>query len=163
MDTTQLAALKAAIIATPVANAFRIAGDAYGLLAWCNAAGAVSAWKPNVLAADIYAAHKITEYINRSAAERQAFDLMVTGNRIHDFTKLATRKGVSDIFSGTTQNTSRTSIFAAAQELATNAQTAIGGTEVSVGGDANMAETVTALKRTWAGLVTMTESNALVN
>jgi hypothetical protein len=70
---------------------------------------------------------------------------------------------VADIFSGVTNQTSRTAIFATAQELATNAQVALGGNVVSVGGNANMAETVSGLKRNFTGRVDTSDANWLVN
>lgn len=165
----QFNTLKAAVIADAIAGAMRAAGDAYSLLQWCNAPSAVSAWRKAVPADDIYAAHRQTDYINRTGtdavAERAAFDLMVTPGRVHDFSVAATRAGVADIFSSTggAANTSRSNIMAVAQELATNAQAAIGGNSASVGGNSKMAETVTALKRTLTDLVTQDEVNRLIN
>lgn len=163
MTPQQLATLKAALIADPVAGPIRASGDTYSLLAWCNGPSSTSAWRINVTGAEVYDAHKPVEYIARSAAERQAFDMMCFGDRVHDFTVAAKRNGVADIFSGATNNTSRTAIFAVAQEMATNAQLALGGTTVSVGGTANMSETVLAFKRTWAGQVTQDDANRLVS
>jgi hypothetical protein len=111
----------------------------------------------------VYHVHKPVEYIARSVAERNAFDLMAGSDRIHDFTVAAKRNGVADIFSGSTNSSSRTAIFNVAQEYATNAQLALGGTTVSVGGNANMSETVSAFKRNFSGQVTQEEANKLVN
>jgi hypothetical protein len=163
MTPAQLATLKASIIADPVAGPIRASGDTYSLLAWCNGPSSTSAWRTSVTGGEIYDAHKPVEYIARSAAERQAFDLMVCGDRVHDFTVSAKRKGVSDIFSGATNNTSRTGIFAVAQEMASNAQMVLGGSNVSVGGDANMSETITAYKRNWSEKVTQDDANRLVS
>lgn len=163
MTPEQLTTLRAAIIADPTAGPIRASGDTYSLLAWCNGPSSTSAWRTAVGGSEIYNAHKPVEYIARSAAERQAFDLMCCGDRSHDFTVASKRNGVADIFSGSTNNTSRTAIFAAAQEFATNAQIALGGTNASVGGNANMAETVTALKRNWSGFVTQDDANRLVS
>ena len=157
MSPEQLQALKAAVIADPVAGPMRIAGDAFSLKIWCNSASVSDAWRTRVTEVEVYAAHKIKEYINRSAPERSAFDLMVCSGREHDFTLAKTRNGVADIFSGVTNSTSRKSIFTAAQEKATNAQLALGGTSASVGGTADMAETVTALKRNYLDQVTEAE------
>lgn len=157
LTPAQLGQLKAAVIADPVAGPMRTAGDSYSLKIWCNAASVTQAWRVYVTESEIYAAHKIKEYIGRSAPERSAFDLMVSSGRVHDFTVAKTRNGVADIFSGVTNNTSRTAIFAAAQEAATNAQVALGGAQVSVGGTADMAETITALKRTYLEEITETE------
>lgn len=162
MTPQQLSTLKSAIIADPVAGPIRLAGDTYSLMAWCNGPSTTSAWRVDVEGDEIYNVHKPVEYIARSAAERQAFDLMVCGGRLHNFTVSAKRKAVSDIFSGTTNNSSRTLIFAVAQEFASNAQLVLGGSNVSVGGDANMSETVTAFKRNWAGQVTQDDANRLV-
>jgi len=163
LTDAQLATLKAAIIADPTAGPIRSAGDTYSLLQWCNGPSSTLAWRTDVTGSEIYNAHKPVEYIARSAAERQAFDLMASGDRSHDFTVAAKRNGVADIFSGATNSTSRTTIFTVAQEFATRAQLVLGGTTVSVGGSANMSETVSALKRTWAKLVSQDEANRLVS
>lgn len=163
LTETQLATLKAAIIADPTAGPIRTAGDTYSLLEWCNGPSSTLAWRTSVTGSEVYNAHKPVEYIARSAAERQAFDLMASNDRSHDFTVAAKRNGVADIFSGATNSTSRTAIFTVAQEFATRAQLVLGGTTVSVGGTANMSETVSALKRTWAELVSQDEANRLVS
>lgn len=163
MTPTQLATLKTAIIADPTAGPMRVAGDAYSLLAWCNGPSATLAWRNAVSGSEIYDAHKPVEYIARSAAERSAFDLMADSSRQHDFNVAAKRNGVADIFSGASNSTSRTAIFTVAQEFATNAQLILGGSTVSVGGNANMAETVSAFKRNWSGQVTADEASKLVN
>ena len=163
LSTAQLATLKAAIIADPTAGPIRLLGDTSSLATWCNGASATAAWRINVTGGDVYDAHKPVEYIARSAAERSAFDLMVQTGRSHDFTVAAKRNGVADIYSGVTNNTSRTGIFAAAQEFASNAQVALGGSTVSVGGTANMAETVSGFKRNFTGQVSPSEVNLLVN
>lgn len=163
MTPAQLATLKTAIIADPTAGPMRAAGDAYSLLAWCNGPSATLAWRTSVSGTEVYDAHKPTEYIARSAAERSAFDLMCDGIRAHDFTIAAKRNGVADIFSGPTNSSSRTAIFTVAQEYATNAQLALGGSTVSVGGTGNMSETVSAYKRNFSGQVTTAEASLLVN
>jgi hypothetical protein len=163
MTPAQLATLKTAIIADPVAGPMRAAGDAYSLLAWCNGPSATLAWRTAVSGTEIYDAHKPVEYIARSNQERGAFDLMCDTNRQHDFTVAAKRNGVADIFSGATNSTSRTAIFTVAKEFATNAQLALGGSNASVGGTGNMSETVTAFKRNFAGQVTTAEASLLVN
>lgn len=163
LTTQQLATLRAAIIADVTAGPMRLAGDTYSLLLWCNGPSATLAWRDDILGSEIYDAHKPVEYIARSQAERSAFDLMANMSRKHDFTVAAKRNAVADIFSGASNNTSRTAIFTAAQVLATNAQIALGGANASVGGTANMAETVTALKRTYAGPVSQNEVNQLLN
>lgn len=163
MTPSQLATLKTAVIADPVAGPLRAAGDAFSLLAWCNGPSGTLAWRTAVSGSEIYDAHKPVEYIARSAAERSAFDQMAIPERSHDFNVAAKRNGVADIFSGATNSTSRTAIFSVAQEPATNAQLALGGSTVSVGGNANMSETVSAFKRTWSGQVTADEASRLVS
>lgn len=161
LTTAQFNTLKAAVIADPTAAAARTAGDTYTLLQWCNGPSTTKAWRPRVPGTEVYAAHVPDEYINRSIPERGAFDLMCLVPQPHDFTQARTRTGVANIFSGTTQSSSRTTIFAAAQEFATNAQAAIGGTNASVGAITGMTETVTALVRTYTDQVTQDEANRL--
>lgn len=163
LTPSDFATLKTAIIADPTAGPIRIAGDTPSLLAWCNGPSATIAWRINVSGGEVYDAHKPVEYIVRSTGERGAFDQMALPGRTHDFTVAAKRNGVADIFSGPTNSTSRTAIFAAAQEPATRAQNILGGTVVSVGGTANMSEAVSATKRNYTGLVTQDEASRLVN
>lgn len=163
MTPAQLATLKAAIILDPVAGPIRLLGDTTALLAWCNGPSATSAWRMRVGGSEVYDAHKPVEYINRSQPERNAFDQMGISTRVHDFTLAPKRNGVADIFSGVTNNSSRTLIFTVAQEPATNAQMTLGGANASVGGTANMAEVVTAFKRLFTDLVSQSEANLLVN
>jgi hypothetical protein len=162
LTPAQLATLKAAIIADPTAGPMRTAGDTAALLAWCNGASATLAWRPVVSGDEIYAAHKPKDYLARSAAERSGFDLMCRQTRL-DFTVGKIRTGIADMFSGTTNNSSRTDIFTAAQVAATNAQLVLGGASASVGGTADMVETVTALKRNFVDPVSQDEVNKLVN
>lgn len=162
LTSSQISTIKTAVIADPVAGPIRIAGDTYSLAEWLNGPSATSAWRTSISGNEIYDAHKPVEYIARTAAERQAFDLMCDAGRSHDFNIGAKRKGISDIFSGATNNTSRTSIFAVAQEPATRAQLILGGVNASVGGDANMSETVTAFKRNWSDQVTIDEVSRMV-
>jgi hypothetical protein len=145
--------LKAAMLLVPAMAAAIAAGDTYSMLQWCNANSTVSAWRNNVAGAEVYAAHKPKEYMARSAVERQCFDLMVLQGSELNFTVGKIRNAISDIFSGTTNQTSRTTIFGVAQELATNAESKLGGANASVGGTADMAETVTAFVRDWIGEV----------
>lgn len=162
LSNAQRNTLLAAIKADATAGPMRASGDTSLLGSWCNGPSTTAAWRTAVSGIDIYDAHKPVEYINRSVAERGAFDLMVNPARSHDFTVAAKRNGVADIFSGVTNNTSRTLIFAVAQEFATNAQLVLGGVSASVGGTANMSETVTALKRTYTSQISDIEVNWLV-
>ena len=162
LSNAQLSTLLAAIKANPTAGPMRAAGDTFSLGAWCNGPSTTAAWRTAVSGEEVYNPHKPVEYINRSAAERSAFDLMVNPLRSHDFGVQAKRNGVADIFSGATNNSSRTLIFAAAQEFASNAQLVLGGASASVGGTSNMAETVTALKRTYTSQISDSEINWLV-
>lgn len=156
--------LKAAMLLVPSMAAAIAAGDTYSMLQWCNANSTVSSWRNNVAGAEVYAAHKPKEYLARSAAERQCFDLMVLQGSELNFTVGKIRNAISDIFSGTTNQTSRTTIFAVAQEFATNAESKLGGANASVGGTADMAETITAFVRDWIGEVEQDDVNwMLVN
>lgn len=44
-DITQLNAIKTAVIADPVADGYRVAGDAYSLKAWLNSASSKVVWR----------------------------------------------------------------------------------------------------------------------
>lgn len=163
LDISQRQTLKAAMLLVPAMAAAIAAGDTYSMLLWCNGNSTTSAWRKTVPGAEVYAAHKPKEYMARSAAERQCFDLMVLQPGDLNFTVGKIRNGIADVFSGTTNQTSRTAIFAAAQELATNAEVALGGSQVSVGGNSDMAEVVSAFNRNWVGEVEQEDVNWIVS
>lgn len=154
--------LRDAMLAIPTLAAAITAGDTPTLLAWANGASATSAWRAAVEGSEIYDAHKPKEYQARSAGERGSFDLMVLKPFASDFTVAKVRNGVAAIFSGSTNSSCRTDIFAAAQEMASNAELVFGGAQESVGGSADMAETVTALDRAWEGEVEQVDIDWIV-
>jgi len=162
LTIAQRKTLKAAMLAVPEMAAAIAAQDTYTLLQWSNANSATAAWRSTVEGSEIYDAHKPKEYQARSGGERGGFDLMVLKPFPSDFTVAKVRNGVAAIFSGTTNSSCRTDIFAAGQELASNAEVAIGGAQASVGGTADMAETITALKRNWEGDVEQADIDWIV-
>lgn len=163
LTTSQRNQLRTAMQAIPSLADAILAGDTVTLLTWSNEPSATEAWRKDVLPAELYAAHKPKEYIARTAAERQAFDLMIFQGNPLDFCVPKIRNGVADIFSGTTNSSSRTPIFSAAKTFATNAEAVFGGVVESVGGTSDMAEVVSALDRTWVGEVEQEDINWIVS
>ena len=154
LSTTQLATLKAAIIADPVAGPIRAAGDTVSLLAWCNGASATRAWRASVPPQD-----------SDEAPDYTLFDAIVAGKRAswgfflgfpRDFTRAKVRRWVTDVWGAAIAGSSSEAILLAGTAFATNAQLALGGVNRSTG-------TVAALDRSYSELVTQTEANLLVN
>jgi hypothetical protein len=160
LTPAQLATLKAAIIADPTAGPMRTAGDSYSLLEWCNGPSSTLAWSTAATASDIFDSLTISTYDSLSAGKRDALR-MVMDRGLVDASKGAIRAGFADIFAVTGGYTDSAQLAkmvnGALTVFATNAQKAIGGTTpAALGG-------VSALKRTWAQLVTQAEANLLVN
>lgn len=155
LSPAQLATLKAAIIADPVAGPIRAAGDTPTLLAWCNAKVGSAAWRIAVPPQEA-----------DEAAVYTAFDTVLAGKRdswqhnflryTRDFTKNKIRNWIVDVWGPAIAASVAEGVLQAGTELATNAQMVFGGTSPSTG-------TVTALKRTFDGQITQAEVNLLVN
>ncbi len=124
---------------------------------YCNAAASPvqKLWKPTYLADDLFQATVLTEYIARSAAERQAYDLLVTIGTM-DPTKNKLRSGIADIFSGASNSTSRAAILNDMTRNATWCEQKLGGTNATT-------DTVTAWKANWTGVLSPFEISTLLN
>jgi hypothetical protein len=124
LTTDQLQALKADILADPVLAAqpmnddgHAAIRDAYNLIAspvW-------RVWRTSVSTAEVKDAVNWTEYIGRSVGERSAFELMIA-NHVINPARANVRQGISDIFSGTQGQVTRTALLALAKRDATRAE-----------------------------------------
>jgi hypothetical protein len=150
----QFSTLKAAVIADATAGPMRTAGDAFSLLAWCNAAKASTpAWRV-ASAQDADEAATYTSYDSLVAGKRDSWAIFLRGSR--DFGKAKVRSWVVDVWGAATAASISESILQAGTENATNAQAAIGGPSAATG-------TVTAVKRNYDQQVTASEAARLLN
>lgn len=79
MTKAQKTTLRAAILAEPaLADELAVRDDA-AITAYCNATAtpAQKVWKDTYTSREMFEAAALTDYIARSAAERQAFDLLM--------------------------------------------------------------------------------------
>jgi hypothetical protein len=120
----QYTALKADILADPVLAAkpmtddghFAVA-DAYNLLA----SPSFTVWRTDVPTRDCKKAVVWTEFISRSAGERDAFQFMLSNGTLNA-ADVNVRQGIADIFSGPSGVASRTSLLAIAKRLSTRVE-----------------------------------------
>ena len=157
LTPAQKVTLKAAILAeAPLAAAVAIRDDT-AISVYCNTAAnpAQKAWREAVPARDIFDATVLTEYIARSAAERQGYDLMLSMQTV-DASRARIRSAVVDIFSGATNSTSRALVLNAMTENATWCEQKLGGTNATTDG-------ISAWRRNWTGVLRPDEISNLLN
>lgn len=153
LSPQQITTVRAAIFATPAAAAQLAAGNVAGVQAWANGSTATKGW---LTAAPIEAMDEAPSYT--------AYDSMVQGKRDSWVRFLAyprncarnrVRNWVVDVWGNATASSNAEAVLLACTEAATAAQAAIGGTNRTTG-------TVSALDRTYTGLVTELEARQLV-
>lgn len=155
--------LRAAILAEPALQAFLVSPRQDDPITdYCNApvTPAQLAWKPRNTAEEIFAAVNLNEYIARSAPERQAFDLLLqmagAEGAAVNATRASTRSAIVNIFSGATNSTSRAAVLTAMTEPLTWCQSKLGGNSATT-------DTVTAVRRNWAGTLVPIEVSRILN
>ena len=124
LTVSQLTALKLAILADPVLAAQPLNSEgafAIALALNLEAVPPFVVWRTNVPTADMKKAMVWTEFIARSAGEREAWQFMLA-NGIVDASQVNVRQGVQDIFSGPGGAGSRAAIVAIVKRNATRAE-----------------------------------------
>jgi hypothetical protein len=158
MTPTQIAQLRAAIAASPVAGPMLTAQDTYSLIAWCNAPSTTLAWRTTVPASDSDEAARYTTYDSLAQGKRDSWSIFLMFPR--SFAKLKVRNWVVDIWGAAIVGSISEDILKAGTEFATNAQaalaTAAGDTTIGTGA-------VTALIRSFTERVAQEDVNKLVN
>lgn len=114
LTASQLATLKAAVIADATAGPLRSSGDAASLQAWCNGPGTGTIWRPAIPAAELNTAIVWSAFIALPVATQQGYFAMLQAGSI-DATSANVRAGFSSIFSGQ----SLTNLTAIAQRVPT--------------------------------------------
>lgn len=157
LTSTQLTTLKTAIQNNATANAYLLAGDTVSLLAWCNAAASPvqAAWRIAVPPNDLDDAADYTTFDGLTQGKRDEWSIFLR-YAPRDMSRNAKRKVVTDVWGNATAGSVAEAVLQASTENATNAQVALGGTTATTG-------TVTALRRSFSGLVDQTDANKLVN
>lgn len=124
LTSAQLIVLRDAILADPVLNAFPNNADgAFAIAAALNqdASPDFWVWRTNVPTADCKKAMVWTEFIGRSAGEREAWTFMLSNGFI-SAADPNVRQGIQDIFSGPGGAGSRAALTSIAQRRASRAE-----------------------------------------
>lgn len=161
LNSSQLAALKAAILADPALAALPIStasaitiADAFN----APATPAQTAWRTELTALDLDEASDISAFDALSAGKRDAWALFLQ-YAPRDFSRNKNRKVVRDVWGNSTSNTTVAfSIYSAATRPVTRAEQLLGGTGTASEGSGT--GTVTAKKLSWQGEVTSNEVEA---
>ena len=124
LTTAQLAALKADILLDPVLSAQPMNSDgAFAIAAAYNltAVPQFVVWRTDIPTKDVKKSVVWTEFIGRSAGERDSFQFMLS-NGVINGADANVRQGINDIFSGASGATSRAQLTTLAKRDATRAQ-----------------------------------------
>jgi hypothetical protein len=124
LTQAQLLTLKNDIIADPVLNAYPNNEDAAYAIAMVYNLQAIpdfTVWKTNIPTEVVKQGTVWTEFIGRSAGERDAFMFMLSNGWINA-ADLNIRQGISDIFSGPNGAGTRANLIAIAKRLATRVE-----------------------------------------
>lgn len=157
LTEAQMQTLAAALRASSdpvVVNALAIRNDT-ALTLWCNtdAASNTLAWREAMPPHESDAAPDYSAFDSLAAGKRDSWGLFLAYPR--DYTRLKTRKWVTDVWGPSTAGSNAEAILQAATEKASNDEMIYGGTSATTG-------TVSAIRRVWSGDVTLDElSNSL--
>jgi hypothetical protein len=123
LTSAQKQTLKAAILADPAISQTFTDGNLQGVADYYNALAspAFIVWRTDVPTKDVKKALVWTEYVGRSAGERDAFALMIS-NGIVNAADTNIRAGFNDIFSGPSGVNTRAALVAIAKRSATRAE-----------------------------------------
>lgn len=124
LTTQQLASLKADILADPILAAEPMNDDGhFDIAAAYNlpASPSFTVWKTAVSTSDVKDVVNWTEFIGRTAGERDAFQFLLS-NEIINPSSPNVRQGIQDMFSGPSGVTSRAAIFARSKRGSTRAE-----------------------------------------
>lgn len=141
LTRNQKQTLRDAALANPTALGFITDGNDIALASWFNEATTTLAWKTNMSWVAFFEAMDGTEYQSRTNGERDYIrELRESG--LIDFSRNKFRTALQNAFNGAGARTvaCRTSIWNAATEFATRAETILGGNLASE-------DTVSAIRR----------------
>lgn len=155
LTPAQETTLRAAILAEPALAAPLSIRNDPAIADYCNAATTQLAWRTVYSSDDLFQSTVLVEYIARSAAERQAYDLLVSIGMM-DPSRARLRNAIADIFSGSTNSTSRGLILNDMTRFATWAERLFGGTNATT-------DTVTAWRLNWSGTISPSTVSSILN
>lgn len=157
LTPAQKATLRTAIQNEPALASALAARDDQTITAYCNAPASPvqKVWRTSYSDKDLFQSTVLTEYINRSTAERQAYDLIITMGTM-DPSRNRLRAAIADIFSGATNSTSRGLIQTDMTRDATWCEQRLGGTDATTA-------TITAWRANWTGVLSPFEISTLLN
>lgn len=153
LTNNQIVTLRAAVIADATAHAFQAAGDLSGLLAWCNGASGTLAWVSAVPVIDAEEAPSYTTYDTLAQGKRDSWLVFLRSSR--NFAKNKVRNWITDIWGNATNGSNSEAVLQAGTVQATNAELKFGGPTRTTG-------TVSAIARSWIGVVSETECKKLI-
>lgn len=157
LTPAQEATIRTAILAEPALASALAVRDDQTIAAYCNADASPvqKAWRNVYPSADLFQTAVLTEYIARSAAERQAFDLLMSVGVV-DASRGKIRNAIADIFSGGTNSTSRGLILNDMTRNATWCEQKLGGTNATT-------DTVSAWRLNYSGTLTPSQISSILN
>lgn len=153
LTANQIVTLRAAIIADATAHPLQSAGDLSGLLAWCNGASGTLAWLTAVPVAVAEEAPTYTTYDSLVAGKRDSWLVFLRSSR--DFSRNKVRSWIVDVWGNATVGSNSEAVLQAGTVQATNAELKFGGPTRTTG-------TVSAIARSWVGVVSATECKQLI-
>lgn len=154
LTPTQLATLRTAVLADPVAAPLMQAGNLAGLLGWLNGqAGVTLAWRVSTPETDADEAPRYTAYDTFTQGKRDSWVRFLAAPR--DYRKAKIRNWIVDVWGAATGASNSEAILLAGTEPYTNAQTVFGGTVKAAG-------TVSATHRNWDEMVSTFECSTLI-
>jgi len=153
LTNNQIVTLRAAVIANSTAHALQMAGNLAGLLAWCNGASGTLAWVSAVPVIDAEEAPSYTPYDTLAQGKRDSWLVFLRSSR--DFAKNKVRSWIVDVWGNATNGSNAEAVLQAGTVQATNAELKFGGPTRTTG-------TVSAIARSWVGVVSETECKQLI-
>lgn len=153
LTANQIVTLRAAVIADATAHALQAAGNLAGLLAWCNGASGTLAWISAVPVIDAEEAPSYTTYDTLAQGKRDSWLVFLRSAR--DFSRAKVRNWIVDVWGNATAGSNAEAVLQAGTVQATNAELKFGGPTRTTG-------TVTAVARSWVGVVSETECKKLI-
>lgn len=153
LGNQRLATIRAACFAVPACAADIAAGNPISVQTWANAETSTRGWLTAAPQSALRKAPTYTSYDTLSTGKRDSWRLLVDDPQ--DCTKAKIRNWITDVWGAATAASNAEAVLLACTELATNAQVAVGGATRTTG-------TVSALDRTYAGLLTEIDARQLV-
>jgi len=156
LTAEQLVSLKSHINAStdPDVMAARAIRNDIELARLYNLPSATTAWLKTATRQQIFEAMDLTLYDNVAAGKRDAWRMLMDNAPV-DFGRNPMRKAVTDVWSAQTAG-QRDALLTGLTEFATVAEAALGGTNKTTGG-------VTALDRSWSGMLGHPDISAALN